>query len=74
MCVWSSQSVQGVLYVGCLELLWSFRALSEVPTQLAVCYDDDRQPSVQFWDLRNCQSPFKATRAVKFCEMTSQLK
>jgi protein transport protein SEC31 len=33
----------------------------EVPTQLMVCYDDDRQPSMQMWDLRNCQYPFKET-------------
>jgi len=33
----------------------------EVPTQLLLCYDDDRQPSIQMWDLRNCQYPFKET-------------
>lgn len=33
----------------------------EVPTQLMVAYDDDRQPSMQMWDLRNCQYPFKET-------------
>lgn len=33
----------------------------EVPTQLLVAYDDDRQPSMQMWDLRNCQYPFKET-------------
>merc|ERR1719362_1441648 len=31
----------------------------EVPTQLLVAYDDDRQPSLQMWDLRNCSYPFK---------------
>jgi len=30
----------------------------EVPTQLLVAYDDDRNPSMQMWDLRNCQCPF----------------
>lgn len=33
----------------------------EVPTQLLVAYDDDRQPSMQMWDLRNCTYPFKET-------------
>eukprot|EP00928_Gymnodinium_smaydae_P038057 TRINITY_DN26327_c0_g5_i1.p1 TRINITY_DN26327_c0_g5~~TRINITY_DN26327_c0_g5_i1.p1 ORF type:complete len:1130 (-),score=215.34 TRINITY_DN26327_c0_g5_i1:160-3549(-) len=31
----------------------------DVPTQLIVAYDDDRHPSMQMWDLRNCQYPFK---------------
>jgi protein transport protein SEC31 len=30
-----------------------------VPTQLIVCYDDERNPSIQMWDLRNAQYPFK---------------
>lgn len=34
----------------------------DVPTQLLVAYDDDRNPSMQMWDLRNCQYPFKETR------------
>jgi len=33
----------------------------EVPTQLLVAYDDDRQPAIQMWDLRNCTYPFKET-------------
>mmetsp|Transcript_44420 Transcript_44420/g.128550 ORF Transcript_44420/g.128550 Transcript_44420/m.128550 type:complete len:1175 (+) Transcript_44420:84-3608(+) len=33
----------------------------EVPTQLIVAYDDDRQPAIQMWDLRNCTYPFKET-------------
>jgi protein transport protein SEC31 len=31
----------------------------DVPTQLIVCYDDERNPSMQMWDLRNAQYPFK---------------
>jgi len=41
----------------CSSVAWH----PEVPTQLMVCYDDDRQPSMQMWDLRNCQYPFKET-------------
>lgn len=41
----------------CSSVAWH----PEVPTQLVVCYDDDRQPSMQMWDLRNCQYPFKET-------------
>ncbi|CAE8629816.1 unnamed protein product [Polarella glacialis] len=41
----------------CSSIAWH----PEVPTQLMVCYDDDRQPSMQMWDLRNCQYPFKET-------------
>eukprot|EP00930_Biecheleria_cincta_P047447 TRINITY_DN3289_c0_g2_i1.p1 TRINITY_DN3289_c0_g2~~TRINITY_DN3289_c0_g2_i1.p1 ORF type:complete len:1170 (+),score=202.35 TRINITY_DN3289_c0_g2_i1:163-3510(+) len=41
----------------CASVAWH----PEVPTQLMVCYDDDRQPSMQMWDLRNCQYPFKET-------------
>lgn len=33
----------------------------EVPMQLLVAYDDDRQPAMQMWDLRNCTYPFKET-------------
>lgn len=33
----------------------------EKPTQLVVSYDDDRQPSLQMWDLRNVKYPFKET-------------
>lgn len=31
----------------------------DVPTQLIVAYDDDRAPSIQIWDLRNAQHPYK---------------
>jgi len=31
----------------------------DVATQLIVAYDDDRHPSLQMWDLRNVQYPFK---------------
>eukprot|EP00930_Biecheleria_cincta_P047446 TRINITY_DN3289_c0_g1_i1.p1 TRINITY_DN3289_c0_g1~~TRINITY_DN3289_c0_g1_i1.p1 ORF type:complete len:1199 (+),score=239.56 TRINITY_DN3289_c0_g1_i1:57-3653(+) len=41
----------------CASVAWH----PDVPTQLMVCYDDDRQPSMQMWDLRNCQYPFKET-------------
>lgn len=41
----------------CASVAWH----PEVPTQLLLCYDDDRQPSIQMWDLRNCQYPFKET-------------
>eukprot|EP00971_Amphidinium_carterae_P066757 1321947-Amphidinium_carterae.1 len=41
----------------CSAVAWN----PEVPTQLLVAYDDDRNPSMQMWDLRNCQYPFKET-------------
>jgi len=41
----------------CSSVVWH----PEVPTQLLVAYDDDRHPSMQMWDLRNCQYPFKET-------------
>lgn len=41
----------------CSDVVWN----PEVPTQLLVTYDDDRNPSMQMWDLRNCQFPFKET-------------
>ena len=28
------------------------------PTQLCVAYEDDRNPAIQFWDLRKSQSPY----------------
>ncbi|KAH8741812.1 hypothetical protein FG386_001386 [Cryptosporidium ryanae] len=31
------------------------------PTQIIVGYDDDRNPSLQLWDLRNVSYPFKET-------------
>lgn len=31
----------------------------EKPLQLLAAYDDDRQPSLQMWDLRNTKYPFK---------------
>lgn len=39
----------------CSAVAWN----PEIPTQLIVAYDDDRHPSMQMWDLRNCQYPFK---------------
>eukprot|EP00928_Gymnodinium_smaydae_P038699 TRINITY_DN26635_c0_g1_i1.p1 TRINITY_DN26635_c0_g1~~TRINITY_DN26635_c0_g1_i1.p1 ORF type:complete len:1161 (+),score=204.92 TRINITY_DN26635_c0_g1_i1:294-3485(+) len=39
----------------CSSVAWH----PDVPTQLIVAYDDDRHPSIQMWDLRNCQYPFK---------------
>jgi len=41
----------------CSSVAWH----PEVPMQLLVAYDDDRQPSMQMWDLRNCTYPFKET-------------
>jgi protein transport protein SEC31 len=43
----------------CSSVVWN----PDVPTQLLVAYDDDRNPSLQMWDLRNCQYPFKETAA-----------
>jgi len=39
----------------CSSVAWN----PEVSTQLLISYDDDRQPSMQMWDLRNVQYPFK---------------
>jgi protein transport protein SEC31 len=39
----------------CSSVAWH----PEVPMQLLVAYDDDRNPSMQMWDLRNVQYPFK---------------
>jgi len=41
----------------CSSVAWH----PEVPTQLLVTYDDDRNPTMQMWDLRNCSYPFKET-------------
>jgi len=41
----------------CSDVVWN----PEKPTQLIVAYDDDRQPSMQMWDLRNVKYPFKET-------------
>ncbi|CAK0805672.1 unnamed protein product, partial [Prorocentrum cordatum] len=41
----------------CADVAWH----PEVPTQLIVAYDDDQQPSMQMWDLRHAQYPFKET-------------
>jgi len=41
----------------CSSVAWH----PDVPTQLLVSYDDDRQPTMQMWDLRNCTYPFKET-------------
>jgi len=41
----------------CSDVVWN----PEKPTQLLVAYDDDRQPSMQMWDLRNVKYPFKET-------------
>jgi protein transport protein SEC31 len=42
----------------CADVAWH----PEVPTQLIVAYDDDQQPSMQMWDLRHAQYPFKETQ------------
>mmetsp|Transcript_20665 Transcript_20665/g.53816 ORF Transcript_20665/g.53816 Transcript_20665/m.53816 type:complete len:945 (-) Transcript_20665:177-3011(-) len=42
----------------CSDVTWN----PEKPTQLLVAYDDDRQPSMQMWDLRNVKYPFKETQ------------
>mmetsp|Transcript_17174 Transcript_17174/g.36925 ORF Transcript_17174/g.36925 Transcript_17174/m.36925 type:complete len:1182 (+) Transcript_17174:168-3713(+) len=42
----------------CSDVSWN----PEKPTQLLVAYDDDRQPSMQMWDLRNVKYPFKETQ------------
>lgn len=39
----------------CSSVAWN----PDLPTQLLVAYDDDRQPSMQLWDLRNVQYPIK---------------
>ncbi|CAD8214986.1 unnamed protein product [Paramecium octaurelia] len=36
-----------------VSLLWN----PEIPTQIAVAYDDERAPELQIWDLRNPQGP-----------------
>mmetsp|Transcript_11336 Transcript_11336/g.21478 ORF Transcript_11336/g.21478 Transcript_11336/m.21478 type:complete len:1133 (-) Transcript_11336:68-3466(-) len=41
----------------CSSVAWN----PELPTQLLVAYDDDRQPSMQLWDLRNVAYPIKET-------------
>lgn len=41
----------------CSSVAWN----PDLPTQLLVAYDDDRQPSMQLWDLRNVQYPIKET-------------
>jgi protein transport protein SEC31 len=39
----------------CSALSWN----PEVPTQLLVAYNDDNNPCIQLWDMRNCSYPFK---------------
>lgn len=60
----------------CSAVVWN----PDVATQLLVAYDDDRQPSMQMWDLRNCQYPFKETAGhskgilgVEWCPMDPNL-
>jgi len=36
-----------------VSLAWN----PEIPTQIAVTYDDERVPELQIWDLRNPQGP-----------------
>ncbi len=42
-------------FVRCSGLAWN----PEVPTQVMVAYNDDNNPSLQLWDLRNSSYPFK---------------
>ena len=50
----------------------------DLPTQLLVAYNDDTNPCIQLWDMRNCSYPFREfqehTRGVtyaSFCDLDS---
>ena len=52
----------------------------DVPTQLLVSYNDDNNPCIQLWDMRNCSYPFREfqehTRGVtcaSFCDIDPNL-
>ena len=60
----------------CSSLSWN----PDVPTQLLVSYNDDTNPCVQLWDMRNCSYPFKefqqhsrGVTAASYCDHDSNL-
>lgn len=60
----------------CSALSWN----PDVPTQLLVAYNDDANPCVQLWDMRNCSFPFKefqqhsrGVTAASYCDHDSNL-
>jgi protein transport protein SEC31 len=60
----------------CSSLSWN----PDLPTQLLIAYNDDSNPCVQLWDMRNCSYPFREfqehTRGVtcaSFCDLDGSL-
>ena len=56
----------------CSALSWN----PEIPTQLLIAYNDDQNPCVQLWDMRNCSYPFRefqehsrGVTAASFCDL-----
>lgn len=56
----------------CSSLSWN----PEIPTQLMIAYNDDQNPCVQLWDMRNCSYPFRefqehsrGVTAAAFCDL-----
>ena len=60
----------------CSALSWN----PDIPTQLLVAYNDDANPCIQLWDMRNCSYPFKefqqhsrGVTAASYCDHDSNL-
>lgn len=60
----------------CSALSWN----PEVPTQLLVAYNDDTNPCIQLWDMRNCSYPFRefqehsrGVTCASFCDLDANL-
>ena len=60
----------------CSALSWN----PDIPTQFLVAYNDDTNPCIQMWDMRNCSYPFKeyqehsrGVTCASFCDLDSNL-
>ena len=58
----------------CSALSWN----PDIPTQLMIAYNDDQNPCVQLWDMRNCSFPFRefqehsrGVTCASFCDLDS---
>lgn len=60
----------------CSALSWN----PDIPTQFLVAFNDDTNPCIQMWDMRNCTYPFKeyqehsrGVTCASFCDLDSNL-
>ena len=81
--VWDLKSKKEVITIKdpanrtrCSALSWN----PDVPTQLLVAYNDDSNPCIQLWDMRNCSYPFRefqehsrGVTCASFCDLDSNL-